>query len=165
MREPGIRVLLVDDERELVDYLGKRLRKRGHEVVGVNSGKDALDQVKSQLFDVAVLDLKMPEMDGIELLTLLKEELPCLQAIMLTGHGSLDSALESGRQDAFRFLVKPYELQGLVETIREAYEDGRRHKKELFDAELQEAMTAFSTAPHELIRETTRLRKKYEQDR
>ena len=164
MSNPGIRVLLVDDEHELVDYLGKRLRKRGYDVVGVNSGKDALEQVKSRLFDVAVLDLKMPEMDGIEVLTLLKEQQPCLQAIMLTGHGSLDSALESGRHDAFRFLVKPYEFQGVVKAIQEAYEDGCRHKKELFDAELQEVISEYSTAPHELIRETARLRKKYEQD-
>ena len=164
MSESSIRVLLVDDEHELVEYLGKRLRKRGYDVVGVNSGNDAMDQVKSRLFDVAVLDLKMPEMDGIELLTLLKEEQSCLQAIMLTGHGSLDSALESGRQDAFRFLVKPYEFQGVVEAIREAYEDGCRHKKELYDAELQEAISEYATAPHELMRETARLRKKYEQD-
>ena len=163
MSEAEIRILLVDDEPELVDYLGKRLKRKGYEVVGVNSGKAALEQVKSRLFDVAVLDLKMPEMDGIELLTLLKEQQPCLQAIMLTGHGSMDAALESGRHDAFRFLVKPYDFNGLSETIKEAFEDGCRHKKELFDAELQEAIAHFSTAPHELIRETARLRKKYEQ--
>ena len=164
MSESKIRILLVDDEHELVDYLCKRLRRRGYEVVGVNSGKAALEQVKAHLFDVAVLDLKMPEMDGIEVLTHLKEEQPCLQAIMLTGHGSMDSALESGRRDAFRFLVKPYEFAGLLKTIEEAFEDGYRHKKELFDAELQQAIENYSTAPHELIRETARLRKKYEQD-
>ena len=164
MSEPNIRILLVDDEHELVDYLGKRLKKRGHDVVGVNSGKAALEQVRTHLFDVAVLDLKMPEMDGIELLTRLKEQQPCLQAIMLTGHGSMDSALESGRHDAFRFLVKPYEFSGLLKAINEAYEDGCRNKKELFDAEFQEALDSFSTAPHELIRETARLRNKYEQD-
>ena len=164
MSDPDIRILLVDDEHELVDYLGKRLRKRGHDVVGINSGKAALEQVKSRLFDVAVLDLKMPEMDGIELLTHLKEEQPFLQAIMLTGHGSMDSALESGRHDAFRFLVKPYEFGGLLKTIEEAYKDGLKQKKETFDADLQHAITTLSTAPHELIRETARLRKKYEQE-
>ena len=73
MSDPVIRILLVDDEQELVDYLAKRLKKKGHDVVGVTSGQEALKRVERRIYDVAVLDLKMPEMDGIELLKNLKE--------------------------------------------------------------------------------------------
>ena len=161
MGDAGIRILLVDDEHELVDYLGKRLRKKGHDVVGVVSGEAAMEQVKSRLFDVAVLDLKMPEMDGNELLTLLKEAQPFLQAIMLTGHGSIDSALESGRHDAFRFLVKPYEFAGLLEIISEAAEDKRKLQKEAYRVAIEHVISAHASAPQLLMRETERLRREY----
>ncbi len=162
MSDPVIRILLVDDEQELVDYLAKRLKKKGHDVVGVTSGQEALKRVERRIYDVAVLDLKMPEMDGIELLKNLKEIQPYLQAIMLTGHGSMDSALESGRHDAFRFLVKPYEFEGMLETIEEAAEQKRKEQLEGFQVELKE-LIAHTAAPHELMNETERLRAKYEQ--
>lgn len=164
MSDSGIRILLVDDENELVDYLAKRLKKKGHEVVGVSSGDAALEQVKSRIFDVAVLDLKMPQMDGIELLTHLKEEQPMLQAIMLTGHGSMESALESGRHRAFRFLVKPCEFEGLLETISEAAEYKREHQHTAYAAALEKVIATCTSSPHELIHETELLRKKYEQE-
>ena len=163
MSDHIIRILLVDDEQELVDYLAKRLRKKGHEVVGVTSGKEAIEQVTTQIFDVAVLDLKMPEMDGIEVLKHLKEAQPYLQVVMLTGHGSMDSALESGRHDAFRFLVKPYEFEGLQETLDEANAQKKKDQRQAFQDELRE-LIAHTTEPHELMHETNRLRKYYEQN-
>ncbi len=164
MSDPIIRILLVDDENELVDYLAKRLKKKGHEVTGVSSGKDAVEAVKEHTFDVAILDLKMPEMDGNECLTRLKDEQPYLQAIMLTGHGSMDAALESGRHDALHFLVKPYEFDSLLENISEAYQLRREQLKDAYDAELNEIIALATSEPHELVRETERLRAKFEQD-
>jgi DNA-binding NtrC family response regulator len=163
MSNPFIRILLVDDEQELVDYLAKRLRKKGHEVVGVTSGKEAIAQVTTQIFDVAVLDLKMPEMDGIEVLKHLKEAQPYLQVVMLTGHGSMDSALESGRHDAFRFLVKPYEFENLQETLDEANASKKQQQKDAFQEKLKDII-AHTTEPHELMHETERLRRDYEQE-
>ena len=163
MSNPFIRILLVDDEQELVDYLAKRLRKKGHEVVGVTSGKEAIALVTAQIFDVAVLDLKMPEMDGIEVLKHLKEAQPYLQVVMLTGHGSMDSALESGRHDAFRFLVKPYEFENLQETLDEANASKKQQQKKAFQDELKDII-AHTTEPHELMHETQRLRRDYEQE-
>ena len=163
MSDSGIRILLVDDEQELVDYLSKRLIKKGNQVVGVTSGEAALEQVGSNTFDVAVLDLKMPHMDGMELLTRLEEAQPFLQPIMLTGHGSMDSALESGRHQAFRFLIKPYEFEGLLDVIHQAREYRTKQLKEAYTRDLARVMAEHSSEPHELLRETALLKKKYEQ--
>ena len=164
MGNPVIRILLVDDENELVDYLCKRLKKKGHEVLGVNSGKEALEQVKTHTFDVAILDLKMPEMDGNEALTRIKEAQPFLQAIMLTGHGSMDAALESGRHDALHFLVKPYEFSALMDVITEAWQTRREQLKAAYDQAFKEVLAHHASEPHELLHETARLKAKYEQN-
>ena len=159
---PGIRVLLVDDEVDLTEFMAKRLSRKGLMVEAVNSGPEAIKLATGQTFDVAVLDLKMPEMDGIEVLRQLHEIQPYLQAIMLTGHGSLDSALESGRHDAFRFLVKPHEIEKLLETIGEAHDNRRDALREAFMEELMELNSTVSS-PMELIETTNQLRAKYEQ--
>jgi two-component system NtrC family response regulator len=162
MADKPIRVLLVDDEKELTDYMQKRLAKKGFAVKAVNCGRDAIQEGEQQLYDVAVVDLRMPEMDGIEVLTGLKDLQPFLQVIMLTGHGSMESALEAGRHDAFRFLVKPYEFDKLVVAIREAHERKRADQKESFQEELNELISS-STSPHDIIAHTRELRDKYEQ--
>jgi len=120
--KPDIKVLLIDDEETLIEYLSKRLLREGFTVKASFSGEEAVEVANNDDFDVAVVDLKMPGMDGVETQKKLKQIQPFLQSIVLTGHGTLDSALESGKQDAFRCLLKPIEYDNLVETIREAYE-------------------------------------------
>lgn len=120
--KPDIRVLLIDDEETLIEYLSKRLLREGFTVKASFSGEEAVEVAHHNDFDVAVVDLKMPGMDGVETQKRLKKLQPFIQCIVLTGHGTLDSALESGKQDAFRYLLKPIEYDNLVETIREAYE-------------------------------------------
>ena len=120
MSEKQIRVLLIDDEEELIEYLSKRLLREGFTVRAVTSGPRALETVDVEEFDVAVVDLKMPGMDGIEVQRKLKQKRPFLQTVVLTGHGSLQTALESGRQDAFRFLQKPADHGELVQALRDA---------------------------------------------
>lgn len=163
MSDISIRILLVDDEKELIEYMAKRLTKKGHSVEAVSAGKDAIRLVNEQIFDVAVLDLKMPEMDGIEVLKHLSDIQPTLKVVMLTGHGSMDSALESGRYDAFRFLVKPYDFQKLHETLVEAYTARKRELSEWFQDELGELIGS-SYSPQQIMEETRKLRIKYEQD-
>lgn len=116
-----IRLLLVDDEAGYVDVLSNRLSKRGFVVSKANSGSGALQRMRQQDFDVAVLDLKMEDMDGIEVLKILKKMAPELIVIMLTGHGSAEAAHEGIKEGAYDYLTKPCELGDLVEKIRQAY--------------------------------------------
>lgn len=116
-----IRVLLVDDEEALLEFLSKRLLKQGFTIKATFSGEEAIEVAKEQAFDVAVVDLKMPGIDGVETQKRLKEIQPFLQCIVLTGHGSIESALESGQRDAFQYLLKPVDYDHLVTLIEDAY--------------------------------------------
>jgi len=138
--KPDIRVLLIDDEETLVEYLSKRLLREGFTVKATFSGEEAVEVAVNEDFDVAVVDLKMPGIDGVETQQKLKKIQPFLQSIMLTGHGAIDTALESGRQNVFKYLLKPIEYDNLVETIREAYEK----KVELQQAKLLKDATFFA---------------------
>jgi DNA-binding NtrC family response regulator len=117
---PDIKVLLIDDEQTLLEYLSKRLLREGFTVKATFSGEEALEVAANNFFDVAVVDLKMPGIDGVETQKRLKEIQPLIQCIVLTGHGSIDTALESGQQDAYKYLLKPIDYENLVETIKEA---------------------------------------------
>jgi DNA-binding NtrC family response regulator len=115
-----IRLLLVDDEEAYVDVLANRLSRRGFDVTKTYSGTQALQAMRGKEFDVTVLDLKMEDMDGIEVLKVLKRMDPNMQVIMLTGHGSETAARQGIEFGAFDYLMKPCELDALVEKIREA---------------------------------------------
>lgn len=115
------KVLLVDDEDRFRTNLAKRLRTRGYDVVDVSNGIDAVKAARADnSIEVAVLDLRMPNVDGMQTLKDIKAFRPALQAIMLTGHGSMASAQEAGKLDAFKFLQKPCEVEELSEAIEEA---------------------------------------------
>lgn len=116
------RVLLVDDEEPFVEALGKRLNGRGLKVETSNSGEDAIAKAGQRAFGVIVLDLAMPGMDGIETLKRLQKIDPDLQIILLTGHGSIEKAVEATKLGAIDFLQKPASLSDLLELIREASE-------------------------------------------
>ena len=116
----SIRLLLVDDEQAFINVLGKRLARRGVEATLAASGAEAIQRLRSSDFDVAVVDLKMEGMDGIELLGVFKKMLPQMPVIILTGHGSERAAREGVRQGAFDYLLKPCELDRLLEKIDQA---------------------------------------------
>jgi len=132
-----IRVLLVDDEETLLEYMSKRLLKKGFDVKTAFSGQEALKVAEETHFDVAVVDLKMPGMDGVETQRRLHEIQPFLQCIVLTGHGSIDSALESGQQDAFRYLLKPLDYDNLLTSIKDAHERKVEIQKKKFQEEVE----------------------------
>jgi len=125
--QQDIRVLLIDDEQTLVEYLSKRLLREGFTVKATFSGEEALEAATHENYDVAVVDLKMPGIDGVETQKKLREIQPLVQCIVLTGHGSIETALQSGQQEAFQYLLKPIDYDSLLATIRSAYE----HKLEL----------------------------------
>jgi DNA-binding response OmpR family regulator len=115
-----MRLLLVDDEESYVNVLSKRMTKRNFEVSSALSGAQALRILRKQDFDAVVLDLKMEDMDGIEVLKILKTMAPELPVIMLTGHGSETAAREGITFGAFDYLTKPCDLDELIEKIRAA---------------------------------------------
>ncbi len=132
--KPDIRVLLIDDEQTLLEYLSKRLLREGFTVKATFSGEEAIEAASNENYDVAVVDLKMPGIDGVETQKRLKKIQPFLQCIVLTGHGSVETALESGQQNAFKYLLKPIDYENLVETIKEAY----KKKTELVNQKFKE---------------------------
>jgi two-component system, response regulator RegA len=113
-------VLLVDDEEAYVRALAKRLTKRDFQVTMAFSGMQGVQTVRKAEFDVAVLDLKMEDMDGIEVLKIFKTMVPGMAVIMLTGHGSEQAAREGVQFGAYDYLLKPCDFDELVEKIKEA---------------------------------------------
>jgi len=120
--EHVIKLLIVDDETRFLNAIAQRLTRRGFDVRTAENGEDAIRLAGSEKFDIALLDLRMPGMDGGEVLRILKEEHEFLEAIILTGHGSLESAVELTKLGAFSYLPKPYELDKLIQVLREAYQ-------------------------------------------
>jgi DNA-binding response OmpR family regulator len=118
-KKDRIRLLLVDDEVAYLRTLAKRLSKRNFDVTTAFSGIQGIQALRED-FDVAVLDLKMEDMDGIEVLKIFKKISPDMSVIMLTGHGSEQAAREGIEFGAFDYLMKPCELDELVEKIRAA---------------------------------------------
>jgi len=127
-----IKLLIVDDEVEFLHTLSERLEMRDFDVRPVKSGQAALKVCQNEKFDLALVDLKMPGMDGKELLAQLKAQHKYLEVIILTGHGSLGSAVECAKLGAFNYLPKPYQLEELLQVLQEAYL-GRMKKKSVDD--------------------------------
>ncbi len=117
MSEMDIKVLLVDDEIGFTDVMAKRLSKRGMTVKVAGGGTEAIQALRGDDYDVALLDLKMEDMSGIEVLQIFKKMVPNLPVIMLTGHGSEEAAREGMQHGAFDYLLKPCEFEKLLEKI------------------------------------------------
>jgi len=117
-----IKVLLVDDEEGYVNVLAKRMTKRQVEVSIALSGSEAIQTLRKKDFDAAVVDLKMEDMDGIEVLKIFKKMDPELPVVMLTGHGSEKAARDGLALGAFDYLTKPCDLEDLRATITKAAE-------------------------------------------
>ena len=135
MMEPS--VLLVDDEVAFVETLVKRLAKRDVRVSAAHSGQEALDKLADSgptKIDVVVLDVKMPGMDGLETLARIKEDHPLIEVIMLTGHATVESAIEGMKKGAFDYLMKPCELNALLEKLNEATDKKREHEEKILEA-------------------------------
>jgi DNA-binding NtrC family response regulator len=114
-------VLLVDDEPEFLETLVKRLKKRKLEVRSATNGRDALNILKETPVDVVVLDVKMPDMDGIETLSEIKAIRPLVEVIMLTGHANVEVAIQGMELGAFDYLMKPMDIDELLYKLQDAY--------------------------------------------
>ena len=118
--EDKIKLLLVDDEKSFVEVLSKRLTKRGIEVTVAFSGTEGIQAVRKVDFDVAVLDLKMGEMDGIEVLKTFKKMYAAMEVVILTGHGTEETVQEGIKLGAIAYLSKPRNFEELVAVIKKA---------------------------------------------
>ena len=116
-----IRVLLVDDEEEFVETLAQRLEVREFDVITALNGAEALEQLEREDADLVILDLQMPGEDGISVLRKIKELKPLVEVIMLSGHATVETAIEGMKLGAFDFLIKPTETEELVEKINRAF--------------------------------------------
>ena len=114
------KVLLVDDEEDFVEMLSLRLQELGEKVSIAYSGQEGLDTLVNTAIDVVILDIKMPGMDGIETLREIKKQFPLVEVIMLTGHGSTETAVEGMKLGAFDYLMKPADFSDLSEKLEKA---------------------------------------------
>jgi len=128
-------IMLVDDEVSFVEILVKRLIKRNIKAITAFSGEEGLETLKTnQNLDVILLDVKMPGMDGIETLRNIKKVSPLIEVIMLTGHATIESAIEGMKLGAFDFLMKPCDIDELANKVQDAAKKKRAHEEKIRDA-------------------------------
>ena len=110
-----MRIMLVDDEERYLQTTRKLIEKKGYQVLTALSGEEALEKLKPQNVHVVILDVKMPGMDGNQTLKAIKTLYPLVEVIMLTGHGTMDSAIDGLKSGAFDYLVKPADIDDIIE--------------------------------------------------
>lgn len=125
-----IHLLMVDDEVKFLETITKRLKLKFFEITSATNGADAIEAAKKGRFDVAVIDLQMPGIDGIKVLEILKKNHKFLEVIILSGHATIKTAVECTKLGAFKILEKPCEFDKLVEAIKDAYERRLKNKFE-----------------------------------
>ncbi len=126
-------ILVVDDEVDFLETLMNRLKKRKIDTMGCRSGEEALELMQNKIFDVVILDIKMPGgMDGIETLREIKKIQPQAEVILLTGHGSVQTSVDGIKLGAFDYLLKPIKLEDLLEKVAQALEkkDAQEQKRQ-----------------------------------
>jgi len=156
--ENQIKLLMVDDEVKFLESISKRLVLKNFDVTTAVNGKEAIESAEKGFFDVAVVDFQMPGMDGTQVLRTLKEKHKYLEIIMLTGHATVDSAVECTKLGAFKYLEKPYDFENLVEAIQEAYEARLKKKFEHNQKRMEEIQKlSISSSPLGLLRAMARL--------
>ncbi|ROR02939.1 response regulator [Desulfosoma caldarium] len=129
MNRPPYRVLVADDEADFLETLMRRLEKRQVEAMGVSGGREALEKLSQRPVDVVILDVRMPGMDGLEVLQEIEKSWPLVEVILLTGHASVESGLQGMELGAFDYAMKPCKLLEMLPKIELAYERKRLGEK------------------------------------
>lgn len=136
-------VMLVDDEVPFVDTMTKRLEKRELIVLTAHGGQEALKALdKHRNIDVVILDVKMPGMDGIETLGEIKKAYPLIEVIMLTGHATIETAIEGMKLGAYDYLMKPCEIDQIIQKVGEAAVRKRDHEEKIRKVQLKKALSS-----------------------
>ncbi len=133
-------VLVVDDEEEFRDLTVRILLKRGLSARGAASGQEALEILESSHTDVVLLDVKMPGIDGIETLGEIRKRKPLIEVVLLTGHASVESGIDGMKLGAFDYLMKPIEIESLLDKLEQAYEKKRLQQEKIEQAQIKKHM-------------------------
>jgi len=143
-------LMLVDDEERFLSTTQKLLSRKGYDVLTATSGAEALENLRTHKIHVVILDVKMPGMDGIETLKAIKRTYPLVEVIMLTGHATVESAVDGLKSGATDYLMKPTDVQDLIVKAEEAFE-----KRNVLEEKIRVAQTrSFMKSPREILRET-----------
>ena len=137
-----VKVLLVDDEKEFVETLSERMEARGLKVARAYSGDECLEQIPDEKPDVVILDVLMPGKDGIETLREIKQKYPLIEVMMLTGHGTIETAIDGLKLGAYDYLMKPTETADLVAKILRAYARKSEQEERIRRAEIDKIVAA-----------------------
>lgn len=153
MQNNKINLLFVDDEVSFLDSIRKSLEARDFNVIAVDRGEKAIEAAKKHPIDVALVDLKMPGINGEETLKALKAEHSWMEVVILTGHGTIDSAVECTRSGAFSYLQKPCDLNELLEALKEAFKKKVMNRKKIEQKKMDELLKiSLSGSPRDILR-------------
>ncbi len=140
MTENRINLLIVDDEEQFLNSIKRRLEVRDFNVIAVNRGEKAIEAARENPIDIALVDLKMPGINGEETLKVLKQEHQWMEVVILTGHGSVESAVECTRRGAYEYLQKPCKLEELLDALKNAYQKRIMNKKDIDEIKMREIL-------------------------
>ena len=153
MDKNKINLLLVDDEEKFLESMTTRLELRDFNVIAVNRGEKALEVARNNPVDIALVDLKMPGIDGEETLKALKKEHKWMEVVILTGHGSVDSAVECTKSGAYLYLQKPCELNQLLEVLKDAYKKRVMNRNDIEEKKMNKLLKiSQSSSPRDMLR-------------
>jgi len=160
MEEKLINLLIVDDEEQFLNSISKRLSVRGFNVIAVDRGEKALAAAKNNPIDIALVDLKMPGINGEETLKALKKAYQWMEIVILTGHGSVESAVECTQSGAYSYLQKPCELDKLLEVLTNAYKKKVMNRKNIDEKKMNELLKiAIGESPKSILSSLRKLDK------
>jgi len=146
-----LKILIVDDEERFLATTKKLLSKNGYEALTAQSGKDALELIERHMIHVVILDVKMPVMDGIETLREIKKRFPLVEVIMLTGHATVESAVDGLKSGATDYLMKPTDVEELIKKAEEAFEKRKQLEEKIRMAQAKKIMKS----PRNIIKESS----------
>jgi DNA-binding NtrC family response regulator len=153
MNNDKINLLIVDDEEQFLSSISRSLAMRDFNVIAVNRGDMALEVARKNPIDIALVDLKMPGMDGQATLEALKNEHPCMEIVVLTGHGTIESAASCTRSGAHSYLQKPCEFDRLIEALIEAYKQRVMNKRKIEEEKMNQLLKiSMGSGPKEILR-------------
>ena len=145
-----MKMMLVDDEERFLSTTQKLLARKGYDVVTAASGAEALEKIRSQNIHVVILDVKMPGMDGNATLKEIKRQFPLTEVIMLTGHATMESAIDGLKSGAIDYLMKPSDIDEIILKAKEAFEKRQGLEEKIRVAQMRKLMKS----PREIIEET-----------